>query len=483
MLPTTHFFLNDKEIQTTVSPGTLVLDYLRHTKRLIGTKEGCKEGDCGACTVLIGELAGEKISYKPITSCLMPVGELHGKHLVTIEGLNLVGSLSNGINMPQLTPVQQAIVDEGGTQCGFCTPGIVVSLTAYLMQENARIDNDSIKYALSGHLCRCTGYRSLKNSVTHLAKSIGKRTGVAALMAQGVLPDYFSEMPKKLQKIPPQIETNGELATTTAIAGGTDIYVQKGEELPEVSINVLNLYPDMKRISQHRDGFLHVGALTTFEDFAAHPEVLKIIPGIRDYMFLIASWQIRNRATLGGNIINASPIGDMTILLLALQAVLVLKKGEIERKSPITAFYRGYKQMDRQPGELLSKILIPMPHANAKIDFEKVSKRKCLDIASVNSAIKIRCENEVIKEIGLAIGGVAPVPLFMRETCRFLLGKKISVATVWESISVAQQEISPISDIRGSAEYKRLLTRQLMIAHFARLFPQDINARDFHGLP
>jgi xanthine dehydrogenase small subunit len=469
MPPTTHFYLNNREVQATASPGTLVLDYLRHEQRLIGTKEGCKEGDCGACTVLIGELTDDKVCYKPITSCLMPVGELHGKHLVTIEGLN----------MPQLTPVQQAIVDEGGTQCGFCTPGIVVSLTGYLMQENARIDGDGIKYALSGHLCRCTGYRSLKNSVTHLAKSIGKQTGPAALIAQGILPDYFSDILQKLRKIPQQIETNGAFATATAIAGGTDIYVQKGEELPEARVNLLNLYPEMKNIYRHGDGFLHVGALTTFEDFATHPAVLKIIPAIQDYMFLIASWQIRNRATLGGNLINASPIGDMTILLLALQSILVLKKGEIERKVPITAFYHGYKQMDRQPGEMLTKILVPIPRANAKIDFEKVSKRKCLDIASVNSALKIRCDNDFIKEIGLAVGGVAPVPLFLRETCRFLLGKKVSVATVLEGLSVAQQEISPISDVRGSSEYKRLLTRQLMIAHFARLFPKRIRLKNF----
>ncbi|MEM7356790.1 MAG: 2Fe-2S iron-sulfur cluster-binding protein, partial [Acidobacteriota bacterium] len=145
-----HFLLNDQVVSTHESPGLLVLDYLRHRQRLTGTKEGCKEGDCGACTVLIGELFGDSVRYKPVTSCLMPLGELQGRHLVTIEGLNL----------PDLTPVQQAIVDEGASQCGFCTPGIVVSLTGLLMQDAASIDRESVKTALSGHLCRCTGYRS-----------------------------------------------------------------------------------------------------------------------------------------------------------------------------------------------------------------------------------------------------------------------------------------------------------------------------------
>jgi xanthine dehydrogenase small subunit len=462
MQPATHFYLNDRETRTTVSPGTLVLDFLRHSKRLTGTKEGCKEGDCGACTVLIGERVNDKIHYKPVTSCLMPVGELHGKHLVTIEGLNL----------PQFTPVQQAIVDEGGTQCGFCTPGIVVSLTGYLMQENAPINDAGIKYALSGHLCRCTGYRSLKQAQPHIAKAIGNRTGVEALVELGILPGYFRDMPEKLRKIPAPLSSNGALAPAIAIAGGTDIYVQKGEDLPDARVEVLNLYPEIRGIAKGEDGFLHIGALTTFEEFAGHPEVRKAIPGIRDYMFLIASWQIRNRATLGGNIINASPIGDMTILLLALQAVLILKEGEKERSVPITAFYKGYKKLDKTPGEILTKISIPL--SPAKIDFEKVSKRKCLDIASVNSAIKIRERKGVLSEVGLAIGGVAPVPLFMRNTRRYFLGKKITAATIREGIAIAQQEISPISDIRGSAGYKRLLVRQLLIAHFAKLFPKRV---------
>jgi len=172
-----HFLLNDKEICASAHPGTLVLDYLRRILRLTGTKEGCREGDCGACTVLIGEYRGDRVIYKSVTSCLMPLGELHGKHLVTIEGLNLT----------HLSPVQQAIVEEGATQCGFCTPGIVVSLTDYLMKDNTKIDKEGVKKTLSGHLCRCTGYRSLKQSACFLRNEVKDGTGINTLVANSML--------------------------------------------------------------------------------------------------------------------------------------------------------------------------------------------------------------------------------------------------------------------------------------------------------
>jgi xanthine dehydrogenase small subunit len=463
MSPIIRFLLNNQEIETREHPGMLVLDYLRRQQKLMGTKEGCKEGDCGACTVLIGEIEGDGVSYKPVTSCLMPLGELQGKHLVTIEGLN----------MPELTPVQQAIVNKGATQCGFCTPAIAVSLTGFLMQEGAKTTPEGIKYALSGHLCRCTGYRSLKHSQIHLKKSVNGKTGIKNLVAQKMLPEYFLNVPERLKKIPPNGSKNGKHKSDIFIAGGTDIYIQKGEIIPDSNVNILNLHPEMKGISKE-NGQIRVGALTTFEEFANHPEIQKIIPHIRDYIFLIASWQIRNRATLGGNVINASPIGDMTILLLALECHLVLKNGKKERTVPMTSFYKGYKDLAKSSNELLTQIIIPKLSRDAKIDWEKVSKRKCLDIASVNSAICIRYDRDVIKEVGLAIGGVAPVPLFMKNTTEYLIGKSVSKETLIGGIEAAQREISPISDVRGSAEYKRLLVRQLLISHFCKLFPEKL---------
>ncbi len=483
----TRFLLNDRQISTAQPPGLLVLDYLRHHQRQPGTKEGCKEGDCGACTVLIGELDGEVVCYRPVTSCLMPIGELEGRHLVTIEGLNL----------PELTPVQQAIVDQGASQCGFCTPGIVVSLTGLLMAADARVDRTTVKQALSGHLCRCTGYRSLKVAGDVAAAAVGKRTGVEALVADGRLPAYFLDAPARLRQIHSDSAAEEGAAAAAVvnvaddgthpamiIAGGTDLYVQRGDDVPDAEVEVLNLASEMRQLMrgiERWDGHLRVGALTTFEEFGEHPEVQRWIPEIADYMFLIASWQIRNRATLGGNVINASPIGDMTVLLLALQSQLVLRRGDTDRTVPMGSFYRGYKVLDKAPDEILTNILIPDVDAQTRIGWEKVSKRKCLDIATVNCAGRIRVEDDRVVEAGLAVGGVAPIPLELTATRDHLLGQPIDRSTIEGALAVAQTEIAPISDVRGSADYKRLLTRQLMVALFTGMFPDQLSVVEFIG--
>ena len=454
----THFFLNNTEVRAGEHPGMPVLDYIRGIQKLMGTKEGCREGDCGACAVLVGELDGERVIYKSVTSCLMPLGELHGKHLVTVEGLN----------MPHLSPVQQAIVDEGATQCGYCTPGIVVSLTGYLMDDQI-INTEGMKNSLSGHLCRCTGYRSLKRGVDFLKLAVESRTGIQSLVANEMLPPYFLEMPGRLSKIPKLRLDKG--VPEYFIAGGTDLYVQKGDVLPASEIRLLTIDQELKGITP-MDGYIRVGAMTTFEAFASHTEIIRTIPGIQDYMTRIASLQIRNRATVGGNIVNASPVGDVTILLLALGATLVLKNGETSRTVPLTSFFKGYKQLDKTPSEILSDIHLPIPAAETKINFEKVSKRKHLDVASVNSAIKVRCEGAIIREMALSMGGVAPIPLLLKATSLHFMGKQVCRETIEDAYPVMQQEISPISDIRGSAEYKRLLARQLLITHFVKLFPE-----------
>ncbi len=469
MCPEIHFLLNEREVRVSEYPGMPVLDYLRRRERLVGTKEGCREGDCGACAALVGELSGERVVYKPVTSCLLPLGDLHGKHLVTIEGLN----------MPHLSPVQQAIVDEGATQCGFCTPGIVVSLTGYLMEDSQEITKDGVKERLSGHLCRCTGYRSLKEVAEHLKKAVNDNKGIGHLVAHKMLPAYFSEIPARLRRIPARIVRNEDETPDFFVAGGTDVYPQKGELLTESRVGVLNGRAEMKGISE-KNGYLRIGALTTFEEFARHAGTIKVIPHIRDYMLQIASLQIRNRATLGGNVINASPVGDMTILLLALETLLVFREGEKSRIVPITSFYQGYKQLDKTPAEILTEILIPEPASGAMINFEKVSKRRHLDVASVNSAMRVRCEDGVIREIGLAMGGVAPVPLFLKATCQYFLGKRVSREVIEGAFPILQREVAPIDDVRGSAAYKRLLARQLCIAHFTQIFPERLKVRDFY---
>lgn len=489
--PIFRFLLNDQTVSATAPAGMLVLDYLRQRQGKTGTKEGCREGDCGACTVLLGELVDDRVRYQPVTSCLLPLGEVDGKHLITIEGLQL----------DQLTPIQQAIVDEGASQCGFCTPGIVVSLTALLLQDEVDFSPRGVERALSGHLCRCTGYRSLRASGERVRRQLDGGPRVAKgrkgaqrgdtrwepLIAAGHLPGWLTEASTRLAALrdggrETEVE-NGTAAGTAAgkpwrIAGGTDLYVQRGDELARSPVNLLDSYPEMKGIHRVK-GHLRMGALTTFEEVMHHPKVRELIPGMAEYMHWVASWQIRNRATLGGNLINASPIGDMNILLLAMGAELAIRRGEDCRDQPLTTFYTGYKQFEMDDDEILTEVLLPVRDRSTRVHFEKVAKRQTLDIASVNSAMRIRLQDGLIAEVGIAAGGVAPIPLFLKDTSKGLIGRAIERSTVDDACRMAQGEISPISDVRGQADYKRLALHHQLIAHFCHLFPDDFAVGEF----
>lgn len=459
--------------------GLSVLDFVRRERRLTGTKEGCKEGDCGACTVLVGELEADNsgsesvsvpvVRYQPVTSCLMPLAEAHGKHLVTIEGLDIGGAGS----------VQRRIVEAGASQCGFCTPGIAVSLMGRLMDGDAPSRDEmpkEVDRALAGHLCRCTGYRSLRAATEQAYADLDGRHGVESLVDAGELPNYFLGIPERLRALqapPPQtqpLQTQPSLELPI-VAGGTDLFVQRSEELPTRQVLALRSSlahrPELRGVRVADDG-LHVGALTSFEDLAQSEPLRSRIPAIADFMHLVASWQIRNRATVGGNLINASPIGDVTILMLALQAQAVLERDGETRTMPLQDLYLGYKQLDLRPGEILTEVVIPEITADDFVDFEKVSKRRTLDIATVNAAARLRVRGGFIEAASLAAGGVAPVPLALRQTSEIVQGRPIDRETLALAVATAQSEIAPISDVRGSADTKRLLVRNLLVAHFAK---------------
>ncbi|BAY13099.1 2Fe-2S iron-sulfur cluster-binding protein [Calothrix sp. NIES-2098] len=264
------FLLNNREVCTSQAPSTTVLDYLRQTEKLIGTKVGCREGGCGSCTVLLGELKGEFVDYKVVVSCLLPLAELQGKHLVTIEG----------INQSQLTVVQQAIADFGATQCGFFTPGMVMSLTGYLLASKTEASEDGIKQALSGNLCRCTGYASLKRVGSFLVKLFGnsKKLTIADLIAHKVIPKYFQNVPLRLSNLATTTLENGKATPDLLIAGGTDIYVEQSDVIRDSKVLFLNhsSIPEMQGISCYENQ-IHIGALTTFSEFATHPEIINLL--------------------------------------------------------------------------------------------------------------------------------------------------------------------------------------------------------------
>jgi xanthine dehydrogenase small subunit len=372
------------------------------------------------------------------------------------------------------------LVNEGATQCGFCTPGIVVSLAGYLLSGEVNLSESGMKTALSGNLCRCTGYAAIKRAAMAVLKSLNAEFTRSDLVDRGILPDYFRTIPDRLRQLtPPNLEMVAKSPDWIG-AGGTDLYVQQGEILADAEVRWLNREPGMKGIT-NRNGNLHLGALTTFAEFASHPAIVQLIPNIPVDIERIASWQIRHRATIGGNIVGASPIGDLSVLLLALEPLLILKQGENSRTLPLREFFHGYKDTAKQVGEILTEIIIPLPPPGTQVNFEKVSKRSHLDCAAVNSAIAVYCEGDIIRQIAISIGGVAPIPLFLRQTSAYFIDRRVTVETIRGAFPLLQQEISPLSDIYGAREYKRLLARQLLIAHFTELFPALVPGREFYA--
>ncbi len=454
-----EFILNNKHIKTKAKTGMTLVDFIRENQELKGTKIGCREGDCGACTVLLGTLHNEKVQYKSITSCISPLGNAHGKHIVTIEGINLE---------KKLTVVQNTMLENFATQCGFCTPGFVVSLTGYAMNsccsEANQID------AISGNICRCTGYKSIEKAANQIAEKVAS-TSISDLIKQGFIPEYFTEIPNKLALI--NYKINKIDFSETIVANGTDLYVRYADNLSEKEISLVANLPKLKGISVKND-ICKIGASTTVSEIVQNTELQQIIPNLKAFLKLISSEQIRNMGTLAGNFVNASPIGDMSIFFLALDTTLHIQniKTKKEREIPFKEFHQDYKKYDLQKEELIVAISFPVLTENTFFNFEKVSKRTHLDIASVNAACSMEIENNTILKTHFSIGGVAAIPKYLKKTNNFLKGKSISEKNIQAAEQILQSEISPIADVRGTIEYKRLLARQLFFAHFVALFPQ-----------
>jgi len=467
----THFLLNNEPIHTDLPAGMTVLDFVRYHRSLTGTKCGCREGDCGACTVLIGELDGmnDEVNYQTMTSCLTPLANVQGKHVVTVEGINPPGEGA-------LTPVQQAMVDESGTQCGFCTVGFVVSLTGYCVGQTVPKQEQAIA-AIDGNICRCTGYKSIERAAIRLTDMLQTRQEKSPLdsaIEKGIVPDYFAEVPAQLKALQPTIGEPVEAKQPFFVGGGTDLYVQRHETMVHAPAQHLFNRVALRGI-QLAGNDLEISGAATVTDLLESPHLQAIFPDLRKHLKLVSSTPIRNMATIAGNLVNASPIGDLTIWLLALDARIVLANGS-KRELPLRDFYLGYKSLDKTADEVLETIRFRKPEGNYRFNFEKVSKRTHLDIASVNSAALLRTEDGQILEAHIATGGVAPIPLYLKKTSAFLVGKPLPNApdlddpVLAEACNILQSEISPISDVRGSAVYKRLLARQLFWAHFTDFF-------------
>ena len=391
-----------------------------------------------------------------------------------------ISSPLKGINPGngELNPIQQAMADEGATQCGFCTPGFVMSLAGFCLNDQEATKENAIA-AVDGNICRCTGYKSIERAADKVAVLMKERNGeeAAAFVTNNkILPEYFSNIKNKLQNI-----LNGQLTThatiaigarlTTLVSGGTDLYVQKHDEMTHADIRFVFDDAVLNGITQKGNKCI-IGASATVTDLKDSAIINKAFPNFHRYAKLVSSTPIRNMATIAGNFINASPIGDFTIFFLALDAQVILTpnpsplRGEGGfRTLPLRKLYKGYKQLDKRPDEIISKIWFELPGKNSLFNFEKVSKRTNLDIASVNSAISITINKGVIESASISAGGVGPVPMYLEKTSVFLNGKIINEELIEEAIQIAQTEISPISDARGTKEYKTLLLGKLIRAH------------------
>jgi len=455
------FILNQQTIQTDAPPGMALLDFIRKNQQLKGSKLVCKEGECGACSVLVGELRKDRIFYQSMTSCITPLVNAQGKHIVTIEGLN----------MEQLSPVQQAMVDQYGTQCGFCTPGFVVSLSGYLI-ANVRISREGIIASIDGNICRCTGYKSIERAADVILERVNREVpelSISNLVAKDFIPSYFNAIPSRLSKLEkPAYKKNGQVK----LGGGTDLYVQRPYKMYENAVLPLYDQASLNGIDIS-GGICTFGAALTMGDLGRSAIFKKALPDA-DYIFkLLSSTQIRNMATIGGNLVNASPIGDFTILLLALDSTLVVEKNGVKRNLPLRDFYLDYKKTDLREGEIVEQIKFKIPTETMSVHFEKVSQRKYFDIASVNFAATLDISDQVIQSAHLAVGGVGPIPMYLHKTSDFLKGKKLTNDLLQKCLPVLNKEITPISDARGSATYKRLLARQLFIAQFLKIKTTD----------
>lgn len=421
------FLLNGETVEVNTHPTQTLLDWLRETRGLTGTKEGCNEGDCGACSVMITDEGGAR----SLNACILFVPQLHGKAVRTVEGI----AAPDGT----LHAVQQAMVDNHGSQCGFCTPGFVVSMaTAHL---NGRTDHDDV---LAGNLCRCTGYAP----IIRAAKAV---EGAA-------VPDHVIDHPIAPKTTDfPAPETSDALAewyaahpNGTLIAGATDVGLWVTKHFTDLGdVAFLNRCKDLQQIDDQGDT-LRIGAGVTMTDVLAAVRILH--PSFGDMIRRYGSDQVRNAATIGGNIANGSPIGDNPPALIAMGATLHLRRGDTRRDTPIEDFFIAYGKQDRQPGEFVEAVTIPK--SAPALRCYKLSKRFDQDISAVCGCFKITVADGKITDARIAFGGMAGTPKRAPLSEAALVGRPWSFDTIQTAAATLAEDFAPLSDMRASTAYR-----------------------------
>jgi xanthine dehydrogenase small subunit len=451
-------------------------DYLRLRLGLMGTKIVCSEGDCGSCTVLVGRPNGDHFDYRPVDSCIQRMFQLDGAHIVTVEGLAGDGGDC------ELTQVQQAMVDCHGSQCGFCTPGFVVAMTG-LLEENTTPGEDDWRTGLTGNLCRCTGYvpileagqRVDVGTVTRLNEQYDSKVILGGLAKSAREPIEIAALDGTRARQfhgPTTLQAALEILAThpraKVVAGATDVGVQlnKGVIDPDVFLD-LNRVPELTGLvveSTAEGDAILAGARATCTELA---ELTRdTLPEFHRIVSIFGAPQIRHVGTIGGNIINASPIADSLPLLMVAEAELELASRSGTRTVSILDFYQGYKKFDLRPGELLTRIRIPLPEPDVLLRLVKVSRRRDLDIATFTAAIWMRLDGEQIAEARIAFGACGPTVIRARRTEEYLVGQPFDEETMRAAGQIAANEISPISDVRGSVEFRRQLACNVLVKFY-----------------
>jgi xanthine dehydrogenase small subunit len=464
MARTIRFLLNGETREVAgADPTRTVLEWLREDARRTGTKEGCAEGDCGACTVVLGEMTQGAVRWRAVNACILFLPVLDGRAIITVEGLSSDGALH---------PVQRAMVEAHGSQCGFCTPGFIMTLTALWLnggeQDPARIND-----ALAGNLCRCTGY----GPIIAAAQAMGGRADASAdaetadrlkaLRREAMLELDFTDRfsgARRRYLAPRSADELAQALTShpgaTVLAGGTDVglWVTKQHRSLDVVVS-LNEAADLRAISETDDA-IEIGAGARYSD--VYGRLSESWPDFGEVLRRLGSTLIRNSGTIGGNIANGSPIGDSPPLLIALGASLTLRRGNVIREMPLEDYFLAYGKQDRRPGEFVLSVTIPKPAPGSVFKAWKISKRFDQDISALCGAFHLTMDGERVVRARIAFGGMAATPKRAAACETALTGQLFDEATLEQALAALDSDFTPISDMRASADYRAAAARGLL---------------------